>query len=106
MKNVGKIIDGSNENQTRKHDNVTQTFFQEFGKHLVMSNKTTKSVKQSNRSTETAIHFYPSAQIVDVNNIIGTYPTGTRSRSVTIHVGHNSMDQRTDDTQHDCFCFG
>ena len=64
--------------------------------NLVISDSTFKFVKQSDISSETAIHSYPSATINEVNSTIDSYSTGTKSESLIFHLGHNSIDQGTD----------
>ena len=55
-----------------------------------------KFVKQSDISSETAIHSYPTATINDVNSTIDLYSTGTKSESHIFQRGHNTIDQGTD----------
>lgn len=68
-------------------------FVPKFSKHLVISDSTYKLVQQNDITHDTAIHSYPSAGIKDINNVIEQYSPGTKTESLILHFGHNSIDQ-------------
>ena len=96
-KMLTKIIDGIVDNERKASESASKKFFPKFvprfAKNLVISDSTFKFVKQSDISSETAIHSYQSATINDVNSTIDSYSTGTKSESLIFHLGHNTIDQ-------------
>ena len=73
-KMLTKIIDGIDDNERKATESASKKFFPKivprFAKNLLISDSTFKFVKQSDISSETAIHSYPSAAINDVNSTI------------------------------------
>ena len=100
-KMLTKIIDGIDDNERKASESASKKFFPKFvprfAKNLVISNSTFKTVKQSDINSETAIHSYPSATFNGVNSTIDSYSTATKTESHIFHLGHNTIDQGTDE---------
>ena len=95
-----KIIDGNKDKETEQFYANNRQFFRkflpQFTKHLVISDSTSKFVKQGNKSSETAIQSYPSTTICIVNDIMDSYSDGTKPESIVFRLGHNAIDRGTD----------
>ena len=91
---------GIDDNERKASESASKKFLPKFlprfAKNLVISESTFKFVKQSDISSETATHSYPSATIKDVNSTIDYCSTGTNSESLIFHLGYNTIDQCTD----------
>ena len=86
-----KIIDGIDDNERKASESASKKFFPKFvprfAKNLVISDSTYKIVKQSDISSETAIHSYPSATINDVNSTIDSYSTEQSRKALYFTLG-------------------
>ena len=76
-KRLTEKIHGINDNERKASEGASKKFFPKFvfrfAKNLVISDSTFNFVKQSDISSETAMHSYPSETINDVNSTIDWY---------------------------------